>query len=124
MILFPVMTVAHICKGSHYKQLSELKFLFSTEPHCELFNHVLSSDQSSAPSQSAVNQEAPLGQGASAKHRAAQPRVGTWTCGSPVRCEGTTQVHMEVLQVFESYGCLYVHKEYPQGDGGQADAPL
>lgn len=77
MIFFPFMTVAHIGEGSHWQQLPELKFLFSTKPHCELFNHVLSSDQSSAPSQSAVNQEAPLGQGASAKHRAAQPRVGT-----------------------------------------------
>lgn len=31
---------------------------------------------------------------------------------------------MEVLQVFESYGCLYVHEEYPQRDSGQADTPL
>lgn len=119
MIFFPFMTVAHIGEGSHYQQLPELKFLFSTKPHCELFNHVLSSDQSSAPSQSAVNQEAPLGQGTEPGSLESEQ-----TRGSPVRCEGTTQVHMEVLQVFESYGCLYVHKEYPQGDGGQADAPL
>lgn len=45
------------------------------------------------------------------------------TC-SPVCSKRTTQVHVKVLQVFESDGCLYVHKEYPQRDGGQADTPL
>lgn len=43
---------------------------------------------------------------------------------SPVSSERTTQVHVEVLQVFESDGCLYVHKEYPQRDRGQTDASL
>lgn len=92
----------------------------SKYPHCELFNHVWSSDQSSAPPQSAVNQEESLSQAQSS----ARSLSSEQTCSSPVRCEGTTQVHMEVLQVFESYGCLYVHKEYPQGDGGQTDSPL
>ena len=31
---------------------------------------------------------------------------------------------MEVLQVFESDGSLYVYKEYPQRNSGQTDASL
>lgn len=36
----------------------------------------------------------------------------------------TAQVHMKVLQVFESDGCLYVHKEYPQRHGGETHPSL
>lgn len=32
--------------------------------------------------------------------------------------ERTTQVHVEILQVFESDGCLDVHEQDPQGNGG------
>lgn len=39
----------------------------------------------------------------------------------PVGCERTTQIHMEVLQIFESYCCLYINEEDPQGYSGEAD---
>lgn len=39
----------------------------------------------------------------------------------PVCCKGTTQIHVEVLQIFESYRCLDINKEDPQGHGGETD---